>query len=129
MKRNLASALIAGAAALVATVSLRDTVAPAAADSGASVQQLQPSLPSTPARDNAFLSALSRAGLRVVDAPTAIDGAHDTCDYLAAGHVALEAALQGQRNNPTFTREQQIAYLNAAISTYCPRQTGLYPLA
>lgn len=118
---------LAALAALVATVAFA-SVAPAAADAG-NVQQLQPSLPSTPARDEAFLSALTNAGLRVVDVSTAIFGGHDTCAYLAAGHVALEAVQQGQRNNPTFTREQQITYVDAAISVYCPRQPGLNTLA
>lgn len=93
------------------------------------MQQLQPSLPSTPARDEAFLSALANAGIRVVDVPAAIYGAHDTCAYLAAGHTAIEAVEQGQRNNPTFTRVQQVDYINAAIAIYCPRQTGLNTLA
>lgn len=101
--------------------------APAAADTA--VQQLQPSLPSTPARDEAFLSALTNAGIRVVDVPTAIAGALDTCSYLAAGHYAIEAVNQGMKNNATMTRQQEIAYVDAATSTYCPHQVGLYPLA
>jgi len=101
--------------------------APAAADTA--VQQLEPSLPSTPARDGQFLDALARAGLRVTDVAAAIFGAHDTCAYLAAGHSAIEAVEQGQRNNPTFTRVQQVDYINAAVSIYCPRQTGLNTLA
>jgi Protein of unknown function (DUF732) len=74
-----------------------------------------------PARDDAFLAELARAGLRVADVRTAFFGAHDTCAYLAAGHDALEAAEQGQRNNPTMTRTDEIAYVDAAIDSYCPR--------
>jgi hypothetical protein len=92
---------------------------PASADP--TVQQLQPSLPSTPARDDAFLADLTRAGLRVADVRTAVAGGHDTCAYLAAGHDALEAAEQGERNNPTMTRTDEIAYVDAAIEVYCPR--------
>jgi hypothetical protein len=93
---------------------------PAAADP--TVQQLQPSLPSTPARDDAFLAELARAGMRVTDASTAVAGARDTCAYLAAGHNAMEAVEQGLRNNATMTRADEIAYVDAAISVYCPRQ-------
>jgi Protein of unknown function (DUF732) len=96
---------------------------PAAADP--TVQQLQPSLPSTPARDEQFLNDLARAGMRVVDVPAAIYGGHDTCAYLAAGHTAIEAMEQGQRNNPTFTRAEQIAYVDSAIEVYCPQQRPL----
>jgi hypothetical protein len=112
-RRNLAGALIAVAAALVA-------LCPSAA-ADPTVQQLQPSLPSTPVRDDAFLAELARAGLRVADVRTAIFGAHDTCAYLAAGHDALEAAEQGERNNATMTRTDEIAYIDAAIEVYCPR--------
>jgi hypothetical protein len=43
------------------------------------------------------------------------------CAYLAAGHDALEAAEQGERNNRTMTRTDEIAYIDAAIEVYCPR--------
>ncbi len=116
-RRNLAGAFIAAAAAvLVAAV-------PAAADP--TVQQLQPSLPSTPARDGQFLAELARAGLRVADVRTAIAGARDTCAYLAAGHDAEEALEQGLRNNSTMTRTDEIAYIDAAIEVYCPRYVRL----
>jgi hypothetical protein len=32
---------------------------------------------------------------------------------------------QGQKNNPTMTRADEIAYIDAAISVYCPRYLGL----
>jgi len=99
-----------------------------AADSGA-VQLLQPSLPDTPARDEAFLSDLVTAGLRVTDVHVAIAGGRDVCAFLAAGRSALEAVEQGQQNNPTMTREDERSYVNAAITVWCPRQAGLYPLA
>jgi hypothetical protein len=120
-RRNLAGAFIAAVAAVLVAA------APAAADP--TVQQLQPSLPSTPARDGQFLAALARAGLRVTDVGAAIFGAHDTCAYLASGHSAIEAVEQGQKNNPTFTRVQRVDYLNAAVAIYCPHQTGLNTLA
>ena len=41
----------------------------------------------------------------------------------------LEAVEQGQQNNPTMTREDERSYVNAAITVWCPRQAGLYPLA
>jgi hypothetical protein len=53
--------------------------------------------------------------------PAAIYGGHDVCAYLAAGHSAMEAMEQGQKNNPTFTRAEQIAYVDSAIEVYCPR--------
>jgi hypothetical protein len=104
---------------LVAMVLAVSPSAPAAADP--TMATLEPSRPSTPALDEQFLNALAGAGIRVVDVPVAIYGAHDTCAYLAAGHTAIEAMEQGQRNNPTFTRADQIAYLDSAIEVYCPR--------
>ena len=102
---------------------------PAAADPAAdpgTVQTLTPpSKPSTPALDEQFLADLTRAGMRIADAPVAVYGAHDTCAYLAAGHDAIEAVEQGRRNNPTMTRTDEIAYVDAAVSVYCPRYVEL----
>jgi hypothetical protein len=111
-RRNLAGVFIAAVVAVIALCP------PGAADP--TVQQLQPSLPSTPTRDEQFLADLARAGLRVADVRTAVFGAHDTCAYLAAGHDGLEAAEQGMRNNPTMTRADEIAAYNAAVAAYCP---------
>jgi hypothetical protein len=99
------------------------TSAPAAADP--TVATLQPSMPSTPARDEAFLSAITNAGTRVVDVPAAIAGGRDVCAFMAAGHSALEAVEQGQRNNSTMTREDEISYVNAAITIWCPTAGGV----
>lgn len=72
---------------------------------------------------------LARDGIRVVDVPAAIAGGLDVCAFMAAGHRALEAVEQGERNNSTMTREDEISCVNAAITIWCPRQAGLYPLA
>ena len=98
---------------------------PPPVDGGASVQTLEPSRPSTPARDEQFLADLARAGIRVSDVPTVVYGAHDTCAYLAAGHDAIEAVDTGMHNNATMTRADEIAYVDAAISVYCPRYRPL----
>jgi serine/threonine-protein kinase len=98
---------------------------PPPVDGAASVQTLEPSRPSTPARDEQFLADLARAGIRVGDVPTVVYGAHDTCAYLAAGHDAIEAVDTGMHNNATMTRADEIAYVDAAISVYCPRYTPL----
>jgi Protein of unknown function (DUF732) len=116
-RRNLAGAFIATAAAVLLAAG------PAAADP--TVQQLQPSLPSTPQRDDAFLADLARAGMSIADVPTAIAGARDTCAYLASGHTAMQAVEQGLKNNATMTRADEIAYVDAAIDVYCPRYLGL----
>jgi serine/threonine protein kinase, bacterial len=115
-RRNLAGAFIAVAAVLPS--------APAGADPG-DVQTLQPSRPSTPVLDEQFLADLTRAGIRIADVPTVVYGAHDTCAYLAAGHTAIEAVETGMHNNTTMTRADEIAYVDAAISVYCPRYLGL----
>jgi Protein of unknown function (DUF732) len=44
---------------------------------------------------------------------------------LAAGHTAIEAVETGMHNNTTMTRADEIAYVDAAISVYCPRYLGL----
>jgi hypothetical protein len=116
-RRNLAGALIAVAAAVL--------VASPPVAANPTVQQLQPSLPSTPQRDGQFLDELARAGIRVTDVPTVTEGARDTCAFLAAGHTAIEAVEQGQRNNATMTRSDEIAYVDTAISVYCPRCLGI----
>ena len=101
--------------------------APAAADPN--VQHLTPVLPDTPERDDAFLDALANAGIQVVDVRAAIAGGRDACAYMVASHSAEQTVEKGLANNPTLTRVQQIAYVNAAIETWCPRQTGLNTLA
>ncbi len=117
-RRNLAGAFVAGAAAVL-------VAAPPVAAADPTVQTLTPSRPSTPARDDQFLTDLASAGIRVTDVPVAIYGAHDTCAYIAAGHTAIEAVEQGQRNNLTFNRAEQIAYVDSAIEVYCPQQRPL----
>jgi hypothetical protein len=97
--------------------------APAAADP--TVQQLQPLLPSTSARDQQFLADLEKVGMTITDVPTAIYGAHDTCAYLAAGHTASEAVETGLSNNASMSRADEIAYIDAAISVFCPQQRQL----
>jgi Protein of unknown function (DUF732) len=121
-RRNLAGAFIAAVAGvLVAAVS---AAADPAADPGAVQTLTPPSKPSTPALDESFLADLTRAGMTISDVPTAIAGAHATCAYLA-GHTAAEAVEQGQKVNPTMTREDEIAYVDAAIAVYCPQQRPL----
>jgi Protein of unknown function (DUF732) len=93
---------------------------PATADTG-DVQPLQPSRPSTATLDDQFLADIARAGMRVADLRTAIAGAHETCAYLADHHTAMEAVEQGQRVNPTMTKTNEIDYVDAAISVFCPR--------
>jgi Protein of unknown function (DUF732) len=93
-------------AKLVAVVLAVLPSAPAAADP--TVQTLEPSRPSTPAQDEQFLADLTRAGIRITDASVAVAGAHDTCAFMAAGHDALEAAEQGERNNRTMTRTDEV---------------------
>jgi hypothetical protein len=121
--RTATVALVAAWAIWAAVPAAADPAADPGADPGV-VQQLQPSLPSTPARDDHFLAELTRAGMRITDVPTAIAGAHATCAYLA-GHTAAEAVEQGQKVNPTMTREDEIAYVDAAIAVYCPQQRPL----
>jgi hypothetical protein len=67
-RRNPAGAFVAGAAVvLVAAPPVAAAPAPTfpPVDGGASVQTLTPSRPSTPALDDAFLSDLTRAGIRI----------------------------------------------------------------
>ena len=120
-------AAVPAAAVLVAAppVAAAPAPTPPPVDGGASVQTLEPSRPSTPALDEQFLADLTRAGIRIADVPTVIFGGHDTCAFLAAGHTAVEAVEQGLSNNATMTRADEIAYVDAAISVYCPRYLGL----
>jgi Protein of unknown function (DUF732) len=84
-----------------------------------------PSLASTPALDEQFLVDLTNAGMRIADVPVAIAGAHDTCAFIAARHTAAEAMQTGTANNPTMTRADETAYVQAAIAVFCPRFLGM----
>jgi hypothetical protein len=84
-----------------------------------------PSLPSTPALDEQFLGDLTNAGMRIADVSVAIAGAHDTCAFIAARHTATEAMQTGLANNPTMTRANETAYVQAAIAVFCPRFLGM----
>jgi hypothetical protein len=115
------------AVAVVAVWAIFANLQIAAADSGA-VQLLQPSLPDTPARDEAFLSDLVTAGLRVTDVHVAIAGGRDVCAFLAAGRSALEAVEQGQQNNPTMTREDERSYTRTgSLVGKCGQNVGTAP--
>jgi hypothetical protein len=123
MRRSatLAALVIAAAIALSPPVSADPT-----ADPGA-VQTMTPppSLPSTPALDEQFLGDLTDAGMRITDVSVAIAGAHDTCAFIVARHTATEAMQTGLANNPTMTRADETAYVQAAIAIFCPRFLGM----
>ena len=91
------------------------------------VQTLAPPavLPSTPALDEQFLGDLTNAGMRIADVSVAVAGAHVACTFIAARHTATEAMQTGMANNPTMTRADEIAYVDAAIAVYCPRFLGM----
>jgi hypothetical protein len=118
---TLAALVIAAAIALSPPV-----LADPTADPG-DVQTLTPppSLASTPALDEQFLADLTNAGMRIADVPVAIAGAHDTCAFIAARHTAAEAMQTGMANNPTMTRADETAYVQAAIAVFCPRFLGM----
>jgi hypothetical protein len=59
--------------------------------------------------------------MRITDVPVAIEGAHDTCAFIAAWHTASEAMETGMANNPAMTRADVIAYVDAVIAVYCTR--------
>lgn len=68
---------------------------------------------------------LARDGIRVVDVPAAIAGGLDVCAFMAAGHRALEAVEQGQRNNSTMTREDEISLRQRGYHDLVPTAGGV----
>jgi predicted trehalose synthase len=103
------------------------TAIPAAADptgDPGNVGTLTPpaSKASTATLDDQFLAQIARWGMRVADVHAAIAGAHDACAFLAVdGHTAEDVIEQGMRVNSSMTREDEIAFYNAAVSAYCPK--------
>ena len=87
------------AVAVVAVWAIFANLQIAAADSGA-VQLLQPSLPDIPARDEAFLSDLVTAGLRVTDVHVVIAGGRDVCAFLPLDVAPLTPSSRASRTTP-----------------------------
>lgn len=75
--------------------------------------------PLTP--DQQFLAALNQEGLKPIGDPTvAIKAAHETCDYLAAGHTRTQAVQHYAANNPELTPTQLATAIEITAQTYCP---------
>jgi Protein of unknown function (DUF732) len=53
-----------------------------------------------------------------------IAGAHQACEYIAAGHTAHDTMRLAIAENPTLTAENASILIGAAIGAYCPQYTG-----
>jgi uncharacterized protein DUF732 len=93
-------------AALVATVAL---AAPAHAD---------------PA-DDAFLAALTNAGITYRDPANAIKAGQKVCDLANSGTSQLDIVRDIRDLNPSFTMTKAAKFANAAASAYCPERLGV----
>jgi hypothetical protein len=90
------------------------------------VETLAPPKPVAPPRssqadlDERFLADITGGGMLITDVRAAIEGAHETCAYLAEGHSEPQALAMAMRNNASLTRAMAITVVDAAIAIYCP---------
>jgi hypothetical protein len=104
------------------TTTVTVTPAPIAAPP---VQTLVPPRPSAAALDEQYLNDLTAAGMLIASVPQAVEGAHEVCEYLAAGHTEPEAVRTAMGNNPLLTLGNAITAVDGAIAVYCPRNAGM----
>jgi serine/threonine-protein kinase len=90
-----------------------------------SVPQLAPApTPQRPApdADQTFIGLVSQIPeMKIVNPAIAEADGRNVCTYLQDGHSRADANASVLQNDPTFTRWQAAAVVNAAITAYCPQ--------
>jgi hypothetical protein len=71
-------------------------------------------------KDQAFLNALSQAGLTYLNADRAIAAAKDVCDLASGGMTGEEIVHNLQDRNPGFQGDGAAKFTAIAASAYCP---------
>jgi len=94
------------------------------------VQTVAPPRPSAAApprsgTDEAFIAALREDGIIITNPTEIIAGAHQACEYIAAGHTAHDTVRLAMAENSTLTLENASTLIGAAIGAYCPQYTGM----
>jgi hypothetical protein len=94
--------------------------APSPAAEPAPPKPVAPPLSSQTDLDERFLADITAGGMQITDVRAAIEGAHETCAYLAEGHSEPQALAVAMRNNASLTRAMAITVVDVAIAIYCP---------
>ncbi|CDO85706.1 hypothetical protein AWC29_11145 [Mycobacterium triplex] len=89
---------------LVTVVAVVGLAAPAHADSS----------------DDAFLAALSNAGITYQSPDRAIKAGQKVCDLASSGTAQLDIVRDIKDLNPAFTMAKAARFAHAAASAYCP---------
>ncbi|HZC09066.1 MAG TPA: DUF732 domain-containing protein [Mycobacterium sp.] len=99
------------------TTTVTVTPAPIAAPP---VQTLVPPRPSAATLDERYLDDLTAAGMLITSVPDAVEGAHEVCGYLAAGHTEQQTVRIVMGSNASLTLGNAITVVDAAMAVYCP---------
>ena len=94
---------------LVSAVALIGLAAPAHADSD----------------DDAFLAALTNAGIAYKDPDRAIKAGQKVCDLANSGTSQLDIVRDIRDLNPGFTMTSAARFAKAAASVYCPERLSV----
>lgn len=70
--------------------------------------------------DDAFLAALTKAGVTYKNPARAIKAGQKVCDLANAGTSELEIIRDIQEFNPAFTAAAAAKFVQAAAGAYCP---------
>lgn len=94
---------------------------PSAPDASPTVISPDPE-PTAATDDQVFLRLLGDIPrMRITNTKIAEDGGRQVCDYLRDGHSRADTEAAVLQNDPTFTRWQSSAFVNAATVAYCPQ--------
>jgi hypothetical protein len=70
--------------------------------------------------DDAFLAALTKAGITYKNADKAVSAGQKVCDLASGGTSQTEILRQVRDVNPGFTMASAAKFVQAAASVYCP---------
>lgn len=70
--------------------------------------------------DDAFLAALTKAGISYKSPDRAIKAGQKVCDLANSGTTALDIIKDVHELNPAFTEAGAARFVQAAASVYCP---------
>jgi hypothetical protein len=75
--------------------------------------------------DDAFLSALTKAGISYQNSDKAIKAGQKVCDLANSGTSQLDIVRDIRDLNPSFTMTSAAKFANAAATVYCPERLSV----
>jgi Protein of unknown function (DUF732) len=75
--------------------------------------------------DDAFLSALTKAGISYQNPDKAIKAGQKVCDLANSGTSQLDIVRDIRDLNPSFTMTSAAKFANAAATVYCPERLSV----